>query len=114
MLLAFLRAYLEHCSDEFLIAAASPSADCSCCSADIGAVEVEPDALDQRLNVVFLGEAGIGADRTDLRTIQAFLDTLNQAVVRAAFDVGMRADHFAYVHQGLLNHRVRSLNRLNH
>jgi hypothetical protein len=67
--------------------------------ADIGAVEIQADALPQLLHAR-LGEARISATRTHLRAIETFLDAANERRRRFAVHVRMRGNHCLRSHRG--------------
>ena len=69
--------------------------------ADIGAIEVEPDALAERRDVGFR-EAGIGARDAGLRAGVAFLDAANERAVGRGRRRRMGAEHFFDVHRSHL------------
>src|SRR5687768_11513357 len=60
--------------------------------ADIGAVEIEADALPEFFGIV-LAAAGIGAGDADLGTVEAFLDAANQVAANRTVSVRMRTDN---------------------
>ena len=70
------------------------------CRAEVGAVEVEADALTQ-LGDVRLAEAGVGAGGASLRAVEAFLDRAEQVRVDGTVQGGMGADHRFGVHVDL-------------
>ena len=69
--------------------------------ADIGAVEIEPDAPDQ-LRHVWLAKAGVGAGGTRGRTVEALVNTEQQQVALQADRPGMPLDDVSNRHVGLL------------
>ncbi|WP_161993547.1 hypothetical protein [Muricoccus nepalensis] len=87
----------EHGPDHLLVGTGSPGSNRTRRRANIGAVEVESDALRELLNHL-LAETGIGAGGTGLRTRVALLDALDQDVVGASLNVWMRADHLLDMH----------------
>jgi hypothetical protein len=58
----------------------------------IGAVEIEPYALDEIGDTSF-GEACVGADAADLRTTDALLDAIEKGVGRTALNLGVAVQH---------------------
>ena len=67
---------------------------------DIGAVEIEPDALGQVPDHL-LGQAGVSADAAYGGAAVARFDRANEAVVHAAAYVGVGADHWLDLHRRL-------------
>jgi hypothetical protein len=65
--------------------------------ANIGAIEVKPDALPQVCDIRF-GYTRIGARGADLSTGVTFLDAADQCIIGAASHVGVGADHFMGLH----------------
>jgi hypothetical protein len=60
--------------------------------ADIGAVLIQPDALDQ-FPALFLGQARIRADGADFRAIEARLDAFDRGVTVVAGGRRVGAEH---------------------
>jgi hypothetical protein len=108
MLLAFdgavgagLGAGFEHTLYQRLMAAGATRGEAGRRQADIGAIEIEADALGEILDHV-LGEAGVDADVTYGGAAVGRLDRTDQAVVEAAAHVGMGANDRLDLHRGLL------------
>jgi hypothetical protein len=102
--LARLRASLDHSTENLDIGSRAPRRHRARRRADIGAVQVEPDALPQLVNHRFR-EARIRARGAGLSATVAFFDASQELVGRASLNVGMRADHFANVH-GIFSFQV--------
>lgn len=104
MLLAFVRTHaarrragVKHAPDHFVVRAGVPRRHAAGDIADIRAIEIEANALCQRLHA-FLREAGVGAGRTGLRAGITLLDAINQGRVGVAAHGGVRADHLLGLH----------------
>ncbi|MFC3169406.1 hypothetical protein [Paracoccus fontiphilus] len=67
------------------------------CCADIGTVEVQPDALPELIDH-WLGQTGIGAGNAGLGAAVALLDAFQQVLRRVPLNIGVGADHFSNVH----------------
>ena len=91
------RAGDEHPTNELVIRAGAPGGDASRDIADIGAVEIEPDALGQLLDH-FLGKASVGARGARLGAGITLLDATDQSVVGTPARVWVRTDHLLNLH----------------
>jgi hypothetical protein len=91
------RAGDEHPTNELVIRAGASGSDASCDVADVGAVEIEADALGQLLDH-FLGKASVGARGARLGAGIALLDAADQSVVGAPAHVWVRPDHLLNLH----------------
>lgn len=90
-------AELDRLAQDFLIRSRSSRGERAHGIANIGAIEIQANALPQHLDTR-LCDAGIGARNTHLRTREAFIHAVNERRAVIAFDVGMRGDHFLRVH----------------
>ena len=96
---ASLGASLQRHGDDLLVGARASRPQRARGNADIGAVEVEADAL-TKLGHHVLGEASVGAGGAALSTGVAFLDTADEGLVHVALNAGMGRDHIVHmVHQ---------------
>jgi len=102
--LAFLRAKparggagVQHPADHLFVRPGSAGGEPAGDIANIGAIEVEPDTLGQRLDHI-LGQTGIRAGSAGLGAGVALFDATNQQVVGLAPHLRMRADHFLNLH----------------
>jgi hypothetical protein len=91
------RAGDEHPTNELVIRAGAPGGDASRDIADIGAVEIEPDALGQLLDH-FLGKASVGARGARLGAGITLLDATDQSIVGAAARIWVHTDHLLNLH----------------
>lgn len=91
-------ARFENGNQRALVAACPAGRNASCGVADIGAVEIEPDALTQHLDFLF-SEARVSAGGTGLRAVVAFFDTPHQRVIGVTPDIRVRRDHLLNVHR---------------
>jgi hypothetical protein len=105
VLFAFVRAKparrrtnMKHASNHFFVEAGTARGEPAGDAADIGTIQIEPDALGERLDL-FLCEAGIGARGTRLGTGVAFLNAADQHVIGLAVHVWVCADHFLGLHR---------------
>jgi phage-related minor tail protein len=80
---ASLSAGSDHVAHHLLVGACPSTGDRARRRTNIGAVEIEPDALGELLHVA-LAKAGVGAGDADLRAIETLLDTFDEGVVDAA------------------------------
>jgi hypothetical protein len=87
--------------DHALIGASAARSDAGRRIAQVGAIEIKPNTLPQLQHHV-LAEARVGAHGTRLRTVQTFLDTLDEIWIGIALNGGMRAKHLLNVHGGFL------------
>lgn len=85
-------AYCQHRLDDSVVGAGPARSDGTRREAYIRAVEIKPYALDE-LRDHALAEARIGAGYAGLPACIAFLDALDQRVVRGALRLGMRPQH---------------------
>lgn len=88
---------LDHCSKNFNIRSGSPRRHCSGCRTDVGAIEIQPDALPELGHHIF-SQARVSAGRAGLRTAVCFFDEFDKPVGCAALNMRMGADHFEDVH----------------
>src|SRR6476659_9756878 len=91
----------EHASHHFVIETCPAGQDATGDVADVGAIEIQADALGQLVHHA-LRQAGVGAGSAGLGARITFLDAADQGVVDLALDGRVGADHFAGVHGGLL------------
>jgi hypothetical protein len=96
------RAGFDHGADHTEVAGSLADQDAASSIAGVGAVEVDPNAADQRLQV-FLAEAGVGAAGTGGGTLGAVLDAAQELVAIKAARLRMRVDHFFDGHVPLLS-----------
>jgi hypothetical protein len=87
----------QHLADHLLVRTCPAGSHSASRSANIGAIEVEPDAPGKILEHP-LPEAGVRAGGAGLGTVVAFFNAPNQRVVCVAPDVRMGADHLHGVH----------------
>jgi len=91
-------AHAEHPAHDFVVRARAAGRDAAHDVADVGAIQVQTDALGQFLHHAF-GQAGVGARRAGLGAGVAFFDTADQGVIGLAASNGrVGADHLACVH----------------
>jgi hypothetical protein len=102
---AFIRAQaagegagFERRAEKFFVRACSPRPDRRRCEADVGAVEIETNALSQMRDTVF-HDASVGAGNAGLRAIVAFFNAADQRVIGLAFYIRVGADHLLGVHR---------------
>jgi hypothetical protein len=91
------RAGDAHPTNELVIRAGAPGGEASRDIADIGAVEIEPDALGQLLDH-FLGKASVGARGARLGAGITLLDATDQSIVGAAARIWVHTDHLLNLH----------------
>ena len=65
--------------------------------ADVGAIHVQPDALDE-LGHHLLAQAGVGATGAHLRAVETGLDAPGEGDIHVAANVGVRGDHLLGAH----------------
>src|SRR6185436_11860400 len=87
----------EHAAHHLVIGTGPAGHDAAGDAADVGAIEVEADALGQLLHHA-LRQAGVGTGGAGLGAGVTFLDAADQGVVDLALDSRVGADHFAGVH----------------
>jgi hypothetical protein len=92
---------VKHSADHLLIRSRPPGRDPARDVADVGAIQIEPDALCERFHVVF-GKTGVCAGRAGLRAGVALLDATDEGFVGLSANLRMRPDHFLRVHRKLL------------
>ncbi|WP_171521229.1 hypothetical protein [Ensifer canadensis] len=68
------------------------------CNADVGAVEIEPNALNEFTDVR-LAKAGVCATRANLSAAVAILYAAHQRVCRTPVYIRMAIHHFTYKHR---------------
>lgn len=88
-------------NDHALIGTGAARGNAGRCIAQVGAIEIKPNTLPQLQHHV-LAEARIGARGTRLRTVQTFLDALDEIWIGIALNGRMRAKHLLNVHGGFL------------
>jgi hypothetical protein len=91
------RAGEEHPTNELVIRAGASRGDASRDVADVGAVEIEANALGQILDHV-LGKASVAARGARLGTGITLLDATDQSVVGTPARVWVRTDHLLNLH----------------
>jgi hypothetical protein len=79
------------------VGSCTPGRHRSRCSADVGAIEVQPDALPEFVDHLFR-QAGVGAGRAGLRTVIRLFDELQEPIGRVTLNVRVGAHHLANVH----------------
>ena len=94
-----LRARLQRGDDHLLVASGPASSDAARSYADVGAVEVQPDALPKVSNHL-LGQACVSARGAALGAAVALLDAANERIIRVAADVGVSGNHLSHVVHG--------------
>ena len=93
---AGLRTCLQRGDDHLLVRPSPARSDRARSNADVGAVEIEADALPKLIDHV-LGEAGVGAGCAALGAGIAFLDTADQGVIGVSPDAWMRGNHLVHM-----------------
>jgi hypothetical protein len=68
--------------------------------ADIGAVQIEPDALFQWIDII-LAQAGIRTGDAGLRTVETMLDAGQKRAIKVVTHVRVRGDHLLNMHDSL-------------
>jgi hypothetical protein len=91
------RAGLDDCADDAEIERGLAGHDAAGGLAGVGAVEAEPNAPDQLLQV-FLAETGVAAAGTGNGTVETVLDTAQERVAIKAVRLRMRLDQFSNCH----------------
>jgi hypothetical protein len=94
-------ASLKGAANRLLVRARAARSDRTGRDTDICAIQVQSNTLRQFFDHVF-AQAGIRATGAGLRAGIALLDAANERFIHVAFDVGMRADNFPYLHCRLL------------
>src|SRR6185312_4117210 len=84
----------EHAAHHFVIGTGAACHDPAGDVANIGAIEIQPDALGELLHHA-LRQAGVGAGGANLGAGITFLDAADQGVVDLALGGGVGANHFA-------------------
>jgi hypothetical protein len=92
---------MKHSADHLLVGARPTGRDPARDAADVGAIQIQPDALSQRFYVVFR-KTGICARRADLCAGVALLDATNERVVGLSAHLRVSADHFLHMHGNTL------------
>jgi hypothetical protein len=87
----------KQATDRVLVGPFPPRQDAARDHANVGAIEIETNALAQVRDHVF-PQARIGAGGTGLRAVVTGLDAADLGVRCGAFRTGMRPDHFHRVH----------------
>jgi hypothetical protein len=90
-------ACLDHCSKNLNIRSGSPGRHRTGCRTDVGAIQVQPDALPELGHHIF-SQARVSAGRAGLCATVCFFNELDKPVGCAALNMRMGADHFADVH----------------
>jgi hypothetical protein len=93
-------AHMQHPADNLVVPASAARGNSARNVADVGTVQIQPDALRQVMNIVF-GQTCAG--RTDLSAGVALLDASDQRIVGASSDVRVGGDHLMGLHGDLLN-----------
>jgi len=102
---ARVRTRPQNAHDHLLVRAGPSRGDAASSGANVCAVQVQTDALRKVLHLAF-SETGIGAGCAYLGAGVAFLDAVDERVVRAPLDMRMRSDHLSGAkHGGLLSCR---------
>lgn len=108
MTLAFFGAYrarfgacLKCVAYHRLVAACAARCDCRGRKAEVGAIEIQADALSEIGNCLF-SQTGIGTDRTGLGAVIAKVDAVDQSLIDVALNVRMARNHLLGMHAGLL------------
>lgn len=91
-------AVFQRRADDLLIASRAARRDRPRCEANIGAIEVEADALPEPHDLL-LPDASVGAGNAALAAVVAFLDCADQGLVDLPLYVWMRADDLLSVHE---------------
>jgi hypothetical protein len=107
------RAGFDHRAEHFLIGSGPPRGERSGRVANVGAIEIEPNALPERRHVLFR-DARISTRRARLRASVAGFDAGDQGVADTALYVGMGGDYFSCVHCYLHVFRARHAQTLVH
>lgn len=84
----------QHALDDGLVSPRPAGPDRARSRTDVGAVQVEPNALDQ-IGDHGLAETGVGADTAGRGAVTGLLDGADQGVVGVALNMGMAADRLA-------------------
>ncbi len=95
------RASLDHAPEDLHVRAGSAGRKRAGCRTDIGAIEIEADALPELVDTA-LRQAGIGTGCARLGAGVALLDTADKTVADAAFHIGVAADHIASLMHAVL------------
>jgi hypothetical protein len=104
------RAGFDRCTEEAEIGCGLARDDAAGRVADVGTVEVEPNAADQLLHV-FLTEAGVGAARARSGTVETLVDTTQERAALEAGRLGMRVDHLSNGHLSSFLRRLGYMGR---
>jgi len=90
-------AYVQHPANDFVVGPCSARRDAAGDITDIGAIQVQPDALDQVLHHI-LSQTGVGARRAGLGAGVTLFNTADKGVVGASSHVWVRANHLSCMH----------------
>jgi hypothetical protein len=104
-----LSTYIEYRFQYGLITTRTPGPKCAARQTNIRAVQIQPNALSERLHPVFC-QACIGTRSTGLGTVIAGVDTIDERRIHVSTHIGMRTDHRLGMHDitpgGLLKREV--------
>jgi hypothetical protein len=100
--LAGVRAHVEHLQENLLVVTGPPRCQCTGGEANIGAIQIQPNALPQ-LAGRRLGCAGIRAAQATQDTVITFLDAVDERMTVHAPHFGVRLDDLPRVHFGPLS-----------
>src|SRR2546423_3628952 len=92
------RAGIEHSHGDFAVVPGAARDHGAGRGADIRAIEIEPDALDEGLHVL-LAKARIHAGGAALRAVAAGLDTAGERIVGAGSQLGGTGYHLLDMHE---------------
>jgi hypothetical protein len=98
--LAGQAASFQDMSDQPVIRTGSARRDLARGLANIGAVQIEPDALFQWIDIV-LTQAGIRAGDAGLRTVETMFDAGQKRAIKVVTHVRVRGDHLLNMHDFL-------------
>lgn len=88
---------VQHPPDHLFVRTGTSGSDPSRDVANVGTIQVQPDALGQRCHLL-LAQARVSAGRTCLRAGIALLDAADERVIRLSANARVRADHLMYMH----------------
>jgi hypothetical protein len=102
---AFIRAQaagkgagFEHRAEELFVGTGPPGRSRSGSEADVGAIQIEPNALAQRRDIA-LDQASVGAGHAGLRAVITFVDAAYQCVIGLTLYIGVRGDDLPGMHR---------------
>jgi hypothetical protein len=87
----------QNALDDRLVGACPPRSDVPGRRTDVGAVQVQTDALGELCDHL-LAQAGVGTRGAGLSAVEARFDAPDKAVIGVAADVRVRTDHLVGVH----------------